>query len=300
MRGNGMKKNSAVTPNKYKKRSLWSEVWHRLKKNKGAMLGLFIAIFLIIMALTAPLFLDYETDVIGQHISERLQSPSWKHLFGTDDTGRDILSRIIYGSRYSLSVGFIAVTVSLAIGIPLGSIAGFYGGRIDDIIMRVADIFLSIPTFLLAMVVVAALGQSTFNLMLAVGVTSAPSFVRVTRASVLTVRNQEFVEAARAIGVMDLKIVFRHVLPNSLSPIIVQATMRVGSAIITASTLSFLGMGVSPPTPEWGAMLSNGRTFIRDYSYMTLFPGLAIMVTVLALNMFGDGLRDAIDPRLKR
>lgn len=295
-----MKKNSAVTPNKYKKRSLWSEVWHRLKKNKGAMLGLFIAIFLIIMALTAPLFLDYETDVIGQHISERLQSPSWKHLFGTDDTGRDILSRIIYGSRYSLSVGFIAVTVSLAIGIPLGSIAGFYGGRIDDIIMRVADIFLSIPTFLLAMVVVAALGQSTFNLMLAVGVTSAPSFVRVTRASVLTVRNQEFVEAARAIGVMDLKIVFRHVLPNSLSPIIVQATMRVGSAIITASTLSFLGMGVSPPTPEWGAMLSNGRTFIRDYSYMTLFPGLAIMVTVLALNMFGDGLRDAIDPRLKR
>ena len=228
---------------KFKRRSIASEVWRRLKKNKGAMVGLFITLLLIAMALTAPLLLDYEKDVIAQHIQERLQGPSLQHPFGTDDTGRDILSRIIYGSRFSLSVGFVAVSVSLLI---------------------------------------------------------APSFVRVTRASVLTVRNQEYIEASRAIGVKDLKIIFRHVLPNSLSPIIVQATMRVGSAIITASTLSFLGMGVSPPTPEWGAMLSSGRKFIRDYSYMTLFPGVAIMITVLALNMFGDGLRDAIDPRLKR
>lgn len=285
---------------KFKRRSIASEVWRRLKKNKGAMVGLFITLLLIAMALTAPLLLDYEKDVIAQHIQERLQGPSLQHPFGTDDTGRDILSRIIYGSRFSLSVGFVAVSVSLLIGVPLGSIAGFYGGKVDNAIMRLADVFLSIPTFLLALVVVAAIGQSTFNLMLAVGITSAPSFVRVTRASVLTVRNQEYIEASRAIGVKDLKIIFRHVLPNSLSPIIVQATMRVGSAIITASTLSFLGMGVSPPTPEWGAMLSSGRKFIRDYSYMTLFPGVAIMITVLALNMFGDGLRDAIDPRLKR
>lgn len=286
--------------NKNKRRSISAEVWRRLRKNKGAMIGLVIAVLLILMAITAPLLLDYKTDVINQNISERLQSPSLAHPFGTDETGRDIMNRIIYGSRYSLSVGFIAVTVSLLIGVPLGSIAGFYGGRLDNFIMRLADVFLSIPTFLLALVVVAAIGQSTFNLMLAVGVTSAPSFIRVTRASVLTARNQDYVEAARAIGVGDLKIIFRHVLPNSLSPIIVQATMRVGSAIITASTLSFLGMGVSPPTPEWGAMLSGGRKFIRDYSYMTLFPGMAIMITVLALNMFGDGLRDAIDPRLKR
>jgi ABC-type dipeptide/oligopeptide/nickel transport systems, permease components len=294
-------KTQNTAPNKKnKRRSISAEVWRRLRKNKGAMIGLVIAVLLILMALTAPLLLDYKKDVINQNISERLQSPSLAHPFGTDDTGRDIMNRIIYGSRYSLSVGFIAVTVSLLIGVPLGSIAGFYGGKIDNFIMRLADVFLSIPTFLLALVVVAAIGQSTFNLMLAVGVTSAPSFIRVTRASVLTARNQDYVEAARAIGVGDLKIIFRHVLPNSLSPIIVQATMRVGSAIITASTLSFLGMGVSPPTPEWGAMLSGGRKFIRDYSYMTLFPGMAIMITVLALNMFGDGLRDAIDPRLKR
>lgn len=294
-------KTQNTAPNKKnKRRSISAEVWRRLRKNKGAMIGLVIAVLLILMAITAPLLLDYKTDVINQNISERLQSPSLAHPFGTDETGRDIMNRIIYGSRYSLSVGFIAVTVSLLIGVPLGSIAGFYGGRLDNFIMRLADVFLSIPTFLLALVVVAAIGQSTFNLMLAVGVTSAPSFIRVTRASVLTARNQDYVEAARAIGVGDLKIIFRHVLPNSLSPIIVQATMRVGSAIITASTLSFLGMGVAPPTPEWGAMLSGGRKFIRDYSYMTLFPGMAIMITVLALNMFGDGLRDAIDPRLKR
>ena len=283
-----------------KKRSITVEVWRRLRKNKGAMIGLGVVVLLIIVALTAPLMLDYQEDVINQNISGRLQRPSLKHFFGTDETGRDIFNRIVYGSRYSLSVGFIAVTVSLLIGVPLGSVAGFFGGKVDNLIMRTADIFLSIPTFLLALVVVVALGQSTFNLMLAVGVTSAPHFVRVARASVLSVSNQEYVEAARAIGIVDLKIIFRHVLPNSLSPIIVQATMRVGSAIITASSLSFLGLGVSPPTPEWGAMLAGGRRFIHDYSYMTMFPGLAIMITVLALNMFGDGLRDAIDPRLKR
>jgi len=292
--------NDTTPVEKWKKSSITAEVWSRLRKNKGAMIGLIVVVFLIVMALAAPLILDYQNDVIKQNIRNRLLHPSLAHPFGTDETGRSILSRIAYGSRYSLSVGFVAVIVSLLVGVPLGSVAGFFGGKVDNFIMRIADVFLSIPPFLLALVVVVALGQSTFNLMLAVGVTSAPHFVRVARASVLSVSNQEYVEAARAIGVHDFKIIYRHVLSNSLSPIIVQATMRVGSAIITASSLSFLGMGISPPTPEWGAMLASGRRYIRDYSYMTMFPGLAIMITVLALNMLGDGLRDAIDPRLKR
>lgn len=294
------KRTEATSDSRNKRRSLWVDVWCRLTKNVGAMIGLFIVLLLIVLAVAAPLILDYDEDVIAMHPAERLQGPSLKHPCGTDESGRDILSRLIYGSRYSLSVGIVAVTVALIVGVPLGLVAGYYGGKLDNLIMRLTDIFLSIPIFLLGMIIMAALGQSTLNLMLAVGVTSAPTFVRVSRGAVLTVRNQEFIEAARSIGVPDYKIIFRHVLPNSLSPIIVQTTMRIGTAIITASAFSFLGMGVSPPTPEWGAMLSDGRKFIRGYGYMTIFPGLAIMATVLALNMFGDGLRDALDPRLKR
>ncbi len=285
---------------KYKKRSQLADLWRNLKRNKGAIIGLVIIILLVIMALAAPLIFDYNTDVIGQNIPMKLQSPSWKHPFGTDEMGRDIFSRVIWGARYSLPIGLVAVLVSVFIGVTFGSIAGYYGGNVEVVIMRFADIFASIPHILLAIVVVAVMGQSTLNLMIAVGISSAPNFTYVARAAVLTVRNQEYIEAAKAIGMKNWKIILVHILPNSLSPIIVQTTLCVGSAIISASSLSFLGLGIAQPAPEWGGLLSAGRKYIRDYSYITLFPGIAIMITVLALNMLGDGLRDALDPKLKR
>ncbi|MBQ1523871.1 MAG: ABC transporter permease, partial [Firmicutes bacterium] len=243
--------------------------------------------------------LDYDTDVVGMNTKERLQAPNAKHLLGTDEYGRDILFRILYGSRYSLSVGLVAVAIALVAGVTLGAIAGYKGGAVEEVIMRFTDIFSSVPNMLMALVVVSALGQSMLNLMIAIGVTSIPQFVRITRATVLTVRNQEYIESARAIGLSTPQIIISHILPNSLSPIIVQTTLRVASAIISASSLSFLGLGIPAPNPEWGSMLSGGRKFIRDYPYMTLYPGLAIMITVLSLNLLGDGLRDALDPKLK-
>ena len=282
-----------------KQRSQFGEVMHRLKKNKGAMIGLAIIIVMILLAVFSNVFLDYDTDVIGVNTAMRLKPPSAQHWFGTDEYGRDILSRIIYGSRYSLSVGLVAVFIALTVGVTLGAIAGYMGGAVEEVIMRFTDIFSSVPNMLMALVVVSALGQSMLNLMIAIGLTSIPQFVRITRAAVLTVRTQEFIEAARAIGLSRRQIIVSHILPNCLSPIIVQATLRVASAIISASALSFLGLGVSPPAPEWGAMLSGGRKYIRHYAYRTLFPGLAIMVTVLSLNLIGDALRDALDPKLK-
>ena len=281
-------------------RSQAAEIWKRLKKNKGALLGLGIVVFLVVIALTVPLWVDYDTQVIAQHVSERLQTPSATHLMGTDDKGRDIFYRLLYGTRYSLAVGFVAVCIALVLGVTLGSIAGFFGGGIENLIMRTTDIFAAVPSLLMGICIVSALGASTLTLMIAVGLTSVPQFVRITRAAVLTVRGQDYVESAKAIGIPDWKIIMRHIVPNCLSPIIVQTTLRIGSAIITASSLSFLGMGVPSPAPEWGSMLSAGRNFLRGYSYMTFFPGLAIMITVLAFNLVGDGLRDAMDPKLKR
>lgn len=271
-----------------------------MRKNKGAMLGLALVILIVLTAVFSGVFLDYETDVIGQNISQRLQHPSLAHPMGTDDVGRDVLSRLLYGSRYSLSVGVVAVMIALACGVTLGSIAGFFGGKTEEVIMRASDMLAAVPSILMAIAIVSALGQSTLNLMVAVGITSVPEFVRITRAAVLTVRNQEYIEASRSIGLSEFKIIWSHVLPNCLSPIIVQTTLRVASAIISASSLSFLGLGVPSPDPEWGSMLSAGRKFIRGYGYLTLFPGLAIMVTVLSLNLLGDGLRDALDPKLKK
>jgi peptide/nickel transport system permease protein len=207
---------------------------------------------------------------------------------------------LIYGSRFSLSVGIVAVAIALTAGVTLGATAGYYGGTLEIIIMRATDIFSAVPNMLMAIVIVSSLGANTINLMIAVGVTSIPQFVRITRAAVLTVRSQEYIEAARAIGIKESKIIFSHILPNCLSPIIVQTTLRVASAIISASSLSFLGLGVPAPAPEWGSMLSSGRRFIRDFGYMTVFPGIAIMLTVLSLNLLGDGLRDALDPKLKK
>ena len=285
---------------RYQKRSQGAEIWRRLRKNKGAMVGLTLVIILASVALFADVILDYETDVIGQNIRQRMQPPSREHLLGTDEVGRDVFSRILYGSRFSLSVGIVAVAIALVIGVALGATAGYFGGNTEDIIMRATDVFASVPNILMGIVIVAALGASTLNLMIAVGLTSVPQFVRITRAAVLTVRHNEYVEASRAIGLSEARIIFSHILPNCLSPIIVQATLRVASAIISASALSFLGLGVPAPSPEWGSMLSSGRQFIRTNSLLTIFPGLAIMTTVLALNLLGDGLRDALDPKLRR
>ncbi len=206
---------------------------------------------------------------------------------------------MLYGARFSLTVGVVAVAIGLFIGVTLGAIAGYFGGVLENVIMRFTDILQAIPGILMAIVIVAVIGPSTVNLMLAIGITSVPQFVRITRASVLSMKNEQYVESARSIGLSSVKIIFKHILPNCLSPIIVLSTLRVASAIIAASGLSFLGLGVPAPDPEWGGLLSAGRKYIRSYSYMTFFPGLAIMVTVLALNLMGDGLRDALDPKLK-
>ena len=293
-----MSKEAAATTKKA--RSQAAEVWRQFRRNKGAVAGSAIVLVIVFIALFADVLLDYDTQIIGQNVAVRLQKPQANHWFVTDELIRDIFCRILYGTRFSCSVGLVAVTIGLVIGVTLGAVAGYFGGAIEEIIMRSTDILSAVPNMLMAIVIVSVLGQSIWNLMFAVGITSVPQFVRITRAAVLTVRNQEYVEASKAIGLNNRKIIFRHILPNCLSPIIVQATLRVELAIISASRLSFLGLGVPAPDPEWGALLSGGRKYIRDYAYMTFFPGLAIMITVLALNLMGDGLRDALDPKLKK
>lgn len=289
-----------MSAEKTKKRSMAAEIWQRLLRNKMAMLGLFILVVLALAAIFADVIADYDTMVVAQNISERLQGPSAAHWFGTDEFGRDIFARIIHGSRVSLTVGLISVSVSLIIGGSLGAFAGFYGGRIDNVIMRIMDIFLAVPSILLAITIVAALGTNLVNVMLAIGVSGIPTFARIVRAAVMGVKDQEFVESARAIGAGSVTIIFREILPNCMAPIIVQSTLSVASAILSTASLSFIGLGVQPPDPEWGAMLSSGRNFLRDAVHITLFPGLAIIITILALNLLGDGLRDALDPRLKQ
>lgn len=283
-----------------KKRSHTGEIIHRFSKNIGAMIALVFILLLVVMALLSNIIYDYDEDIIGQNIEERFTKPCLKHPFGTDNFGRDLFARIIYGSRSSLPVGFLAVMVSLFFGVILGSFAGYYGRVVDNIIMRVTDIFASIPSIMLAIALVAVMGASTFSLILAVGICAIPKFTRVTRAAIFTVKGEEFVESSKAIGLTTNEIIFRHILPNCLSQIIVQATLQMGSAIILASSMSYLGLGVPAPMPEWGSLLSAGRAFIRDNSYLTIFPGLVIMITVIAFNMVGDGLRDAMDPKLKK
>lgn len=293
-------KASKASTQKYKKENRFKTTMHRLLKNKGAVVGLIIILILIVLSLTSNVLFDFEKDIVEFHTKERLQGPSASHWFGTDNYGRDIFKRIVYGTKYSIAIGFVAVLIALAGGVFLGAIAGYYGGFIEDVIMRICDIMSSIPTILLGIVIVSAIGGSVGSLMIAIGVAAISGFARITRASILTIKNQEYIESARAMGLSDLRIIFGHVLPNCLSPIIVQTTLKIGNAVVSASSLSFLGMGVPAPKPEWGTMLSAGREFLRKSSYMTLFPGLAIMITVLAFNLVGDGLRDALDPKLKK
>ena len=286
-------------PADIKKKSQFVEVWKRLCRNKTAVLGLVIVALLTLMAILSPILIDYETQVIKTNYSEALQAPSADHWFGTDEMGRDILLRVMYGSTVSLSIGVVTVAVSLTVGLILGAAAGYFGGQTDMIIMRIMDIFLAIPGTLLAICIVASLGNSIPNLVIAQAVSSIPTFSRVVRGAVITARDADYVEAARAIGAKDATIIFHEVLPNSLAPIIVQTTLQVASVILSIAGLSFIGLGIPAPRPEWGAMLSGARAYIRDYSYMCLFPGLAIMITILSLNLLGDGLRDALDPRLR-
>lgn len=283
----------------YKKRSQFSLIWHRLRRNKLAMAGLVLMTMIVLLALCADLIADYDKVVVGMNMAERLQPPNARHWFGTDGYGRDVFARIIHGSRLSLSLSIISMLVAVAVGSLIGAIAGYYGGRIDDVLMRLMDMLLAIPPMLMSISIVAALGRSMTNLMLALALAYMPVFARVIRASILSVKGQEFVEAAKACGTSDARIIMRHIIPNAVGPIIVQATLAMGSSILTISSLSFMGMGIQPPQPEWGTMLYEGRDLIRTSPYLVIFPGLAIAMSVLSLNLLGDGLRDALDPRLK-
>ena len=283
-----------------KKRSQWVDVWRRLKRNKMAVLGLIILIILVLLAVFADVIANYDNVVIKQNLAHRLQGPSAAHWLGTDEFGRDIFARLVHGTRVSLQVGIVAVGISIVIGGILGAVAGYYGGKLDNTIMRIMDIFLAVPSILLAIAIVSALGPSIINLMLAISISSVPSYARIVRASVLSIRDQEFIEAAKAIGASNTRIIFRHIIPNSLAPVIVQATLGVASAILSTAGLSFIGLGIQPPAPEWGSMLSGGRQYLRYAWWVTTFPGVAIMITILSLNLLGDGLRDALDPRLKQ
>jgi peptide/nickel transport system permease protein len=281
-----------------KQRGPFAEVMHRLSRSPLAMFGLAFIMLLVFCAIFAEWLAPYP--FAKQNLLHMFELPSSKYLLGTDEFGRDILSRLIFGARVSLQVGFIAVGISLVVGGLLGAFAGFYGGWLDNLIMRVMDVLLSVPQTLLAIAIAAALGPGLYNLMIAVGISAVPNYARIVRGSVLSIRGMEYVEAARAVGSSDLRIILRHIIPNSMAPIIVQSTLGVASAILNAAGLSFIGLGIQPPNPEWGAMLSGGRQYIRDFPHLTLYPGLAIMLTILALNFLGDGLRDALDPKLKR
>lgn len=283
-----------------KGKSQISTVWRRLRKKKLAVVGLFILTIMLLVALFAGILTDYETEVIKMDMPNRMAPPSASHILGTDSYGRDIFARIIYGSRYSLSIGFLSVLFALAMGGALGSIAGYFGGKVDNIIMRIMDVFLAVPSIIMAIAIVSTLGTGFRNLIIAMAVSTVPTFARLLRSTILSIKDSDYVEAARAVGTSTPRIIIRHILPNSVGPVIVQTTFSVASSILSAAGLSFLGIGVKPPAPEWGAMLSEGKEFIRDIPHLVVFPGLAIALTVLALNLLGDGLRDALDPRLKQ
>ncbi len=276
----------------------WSAFYKQMKKNKMAMVGGYIILFYFLVALFGPLIAPY--DPLEIDLLNKLQPPSIEHLMGTDDKGRDLLSRLIYGSRLSLTVGVVSVVIGAFFGIILGLISGYYGKWIDTVIMRFIDILLAFPGLLLALAIVSALGPSLINVMIAVGIFSIPTFARIVRGSTLSTKKLEYIDAIRALGARDGKIIFVHILPNILSPIIVQGTLRIATAILTAAGLSFLGMGAQPPSPEWGAMLSSGRGYLWNAPHIATFPGLAIALIVMGLNLFGDGLRDALDPRMKK
>ena len=276
----------------------WHEAWYRMRRNKTAMVGLVIVMILLILAFFPEYIAPYDKN--EQIYENAFIFPNLEHPMGTDNYGRDILSRVIYGTRTSLLIGTMSVGLSVLIGGSCGLTAAYYGGKIDNLIMRIMDIFYALPSLLLAISIASALGAGLFNLALAIAISEVPGYARVVRASALTVRNQEYMEAIRALGGSPMRQMLLHTLPNAIAPIIVQATLGMASAILSGAALSFLGIGVQPPTAEWGFMLNSGRQYIRDYWYIVTFPGLMIMITIFGLNLLGDGLRDAMDPKLKR
>lgn len=280
-----------------KKHSSFDVVVRRLYRNKAAMIGLFFFIFLVVVSILSPWIMPYPYEQMD--IANAFAGASWHHLFGTDELGRDIFSRILYGGRASLSMGVFAVALGTSIAVILGSIAGYFGKSVDNGIMRFMDVVQAIPGMILSIAISVALGTGFYKTVLALAVGSIPMNVRLLRASILNIRKQEYLEAATAVNCSTRRIIMKHVLPNSIAPLIVSVTMGIGTTILTSAALSYIGLGVQPPTPEWGAMLSAGRNYIRDYPHMVIFPGVVIMITVLALNILGDGLRDALDPKLK-
>ena len=280
-----------------KKRNKFLEVMTRLLRNKTATAGLIVILIIAALAFSAPLICDYDEMAIQQHPELRLQPPSSEHLLGTDHLGRDIFARLLYGARTSLSVGIIVVLISASLGGFIGSLSAVMGGRIDNIIMRIVDIFTCIPAMLLTLAMVSALGHGISNLVIAMCINFG--FIRVVRSAVLSVVSQDFVEAARSYGTRMVTMIFKHIMPNAMGIIIVQATMSVAGVILGIAGLSFLGMGIEAPAPEWGAMLNEGRAYMRTFPYLIMFPGIAIVVSALSLNLVGDGLRDALDPKLR-
>ena len=283
----------------FKKENRWKEIWRRLKKDRVAMAGLFIIGFMFLVALAAGLIVSYDM-AIKMNPRLRLQPPSSAHWFGLDGFGRDLFARCVHGARVSLIIGFASSFATLIVGSILGALVGYVGGKLDNLVMRALDIFNSIPDILFAMAVVAALGPGIFNICFAISLNYIPSFVRIVRSSVLNIAEQEFIEAARAGGASTVHILFRHVLPNTVGILIVQTTANVASIILIAATLSFLGLGINPPQPEWGALVSEGKEFLRTAPHLILIPGFMICISSFAMSVLGDGLRDALDPRLRK
>ncbi|WP_428416419.1 ABC transporter permease [Phocicoccus schoeneichii] len=281
----------------------FKDFYGRLRKNKAALVGLYVLIILFFISIFG--YLDTIFGFTGvnsnaTNLAEKLQKPSAEHWFGTDHLGRDIFYRVLHGMYITLGVGFTATFLAAIVGVPLGIISGYYGGIIDTIIMRIMDVLLAFPGILLALAIVSVLGGSTFNVTIAIAIGALPQFARIVRGSTLTTKNLEYIDAIKALGARDGKIIFQHILPNIMSPIIVNTTLFIATAILSAAGLSFLGLGVQPPTPEWGAMLNDGRNYMYQAGHITFFPGMMIVIVVLAFNLFGDGLRDALDPRQRK
>ena len=278
--------------------TLWGDAMRRLRRDRGAMAGLVLVVLVTLLAILAPVIAPY--DPIKINSSATLQPPSLQYLLGTDHLGRDIFSRILYGGQVSLRIGLISVGISLTFGLMLGLLAGYYGRRVDMVIMRLMDVLLAFPNILMALAIIAILGPGLTNVMIAVGISYIPHYTRVVRSSVLTIKSATYVESARVAGGSDSRVIVRHILPNAVSSVIVVSTLGVATSILVAAALSFLGLGVQPPTPEWGSMVSAGRDYLRNNWWVSTFPGVTIMITVLAINLFGDGLREALDPKLRR
>lgn len=289
---------STINEISFRRKSQFKETWRRLKKNKLAMFALILLVLIILLIISAPLFGSYK-DSLSINLKEKLQPPSANHIFGTDKFGRDVFLRILHGGKFSIIIGLSTSLFSMILGIIFGTTAGYFGGKIDNVIMRFMDVFAAIPTIMLAMAIVAALGPSITNLIIALAISRVQGFTRIVRSSAITIADQEFVEAAKAGGSGHFRILLKHILPNCVAPIAVQATMNVSLMISLIASLSFLGLGITPPNPEWGTLIAESKPYIRYAPYLIFFPGLFLVLTSMSVSLLGDGLRDALDPRLK-